>query len=248
MKIIRVKNSIPALLIALSIIIGTIIVANAYRYKFRSTETISVTGLAEKDFTSDQIVWTGNFSRTGYDLKSVYANLKSDEAQIKQYQNSKGIQDSNMIFSSLDIQKLFEPKIDANGKTVGSIFNGYTLTGKVTVDSKNIDGIEKLSREITDLLQKGIEFSSSAPKYYYTRLNDLKIDLLAKAAADGRLRAETIANNSHAQLGGIKKATMGIFQITGKNSNEDYSYGGALNTSSREKTASITLRVDYEVQ
>jgi len=38
---------------------------------------------------------------------------------------------------------------------------------------------------------------------------------------------------------------MGVFQITGKNNNEEYSYGGSFNTSSRLKTASITLRVEY---
>lgn len=242
------KNWINSLPIALAIIAGCLIAAAAYRYKFRSVETISVTGLAEKDFSSDQIVWTGNFSRSGNELKAVYALLKSDEVQIRSYLNSKGILDSNMVFSSLDIQKLYEPKYDKDGKTIGSVFNGYTLTGKVTVDSRDIDRIEKLSREITDLLQKGIEFTSSTPRYYYSKLNDIKIDLLAKAAMDGHTRAETIAKNSGATLGDIRKATMGIFQITGKNSNEDYSYGGAFNTSSREKTASITLRVDYGVK
>ena len=76
-------------------------------------------------------------------------------------------------------------------------------------------------------------------------LNEIKIDLLAKASEDAKTRAETIAKNSGGSLGGIKKATMGVFQITGKNANEDYSYGGAFNTSSKEKTASITLKVDY---
>jgi uncharacterized protein len=41
---------------------------------------------------------------------------------------------------------------------------------------------------------------------------------------------------------------MGVFQITGRNTNEDYSYGGAFNTTSKEKTASITLKVDYQVR
>jgi hypothetical protein len=76
-------------------------------------------------------------------------------------------------------------------------------------------------------------------------LNELKIDLLAKAAQDAKLRAETIATNSDASLGSIRKANMGVFQITGRNTNEEYSYGGAFNTSSKEKTASITLRVEY---
>jgi hypothetical protein len=71
---------------------------------------------------------------------------------------------------------------------------------------------------------------------------------LAKAAADARQRAESIATNSEAGLGSIRKANMGVFQITGKNSNEDYSYGGVFNTTSKEKTASITLRVEYQVK
>jgi hypothetical protein len=104
-----------------------------------------------------------------------------------------------------------------------------------------------MSREITELLEMGIELNSNAPEYYYTKLNALKIDLLAKASADANKRAETIASNSGSSLGSIKKAQMGVFQITGKNSNEDYSFGGSFNTNSREKTASITLKVDYSI-
>ena len=40
---------------------------------------------------------------------------------------------------------------------------------------------------------------------------------------------------------------MGIFQITGQNSKESYSWGGTFNTSSREKTASITMKLTYKV-
>jgi hypothetical protein len=41
---------------------------------------------------------------------------------------------------------------------------------------------------------------------------------------------------------------MGIFQITGQNSNEDYSWGGVYNTTSKEKTASITMKLTYQVK
>ena len=59
---------------------------------------------------------------------------------------------------------------------------------------------------------------------------------------------ETIAKNSGSSLGGIKKASMGVFQITGQNSNEDYSSGGVFNTSSKNKTASITMKIEYAVK
>jgi len=239
------KNYIGAAIIAVAVIAGLYIVGNAYKYKFKSTETISVTGLAEKDFTSDLIVWSGSFNRYGFELKTVYATLKADEVAIRSYLNSKGIADSNIVFSSIAINKNFRRSYDDKGNEISAEFTGYTLTGNVRVESKDINRVEKLSREITELLERGIELNSNAPEYYYTRLNELKIDLLAKASEDAKTRAETIAKNSGGSLGGIKKATMGVFQITGKNANEDYSYGGAFNTSSKEKTASITLKVDY---
>jgi hypothetical protein len=242
------RTYLSPIIISIAVIISVIIAAAALKYRYKSSETIVVTGLAEKDFISDQIVWTGNFSRSSFDLRSAYSSLKADEAEIKRYLNASGITDTSIVFSSIDIQKNFKQTFDANGRQSVSEFNGYTLNGTVTVDSKEIQKVEKLSREITGLLEKGIELNSSAPRYYYTKLNELKIDLLAKASQDAKLRAETIADNSKADLGSIKKANMGVFQITGRNSNEDYSYGGAFNTSSKEKTASITLKVEYQVR
>ncbi|MEO0066242.1 MAG: hypothetical protein RI983_1568 [Bacteroidota bacterium] len=238
------KSYINAFVIALAIIVGAFVIGSAYKYKFISSETIVVTGLAEKDFTSDQIVWKGQYSRTGYDLKEAYSKIKSDEAVIKLYLKEKGIPDSNMVFLAVDVVKNFDYENGPNG-TSKSVFSGYTLTGGVKVDSRQIQLVEKVSREVTELLQKGIEFNSNKPSYYYSKLNELKIDLLSKAAEDAKLRAETIAKSSDVSLGSLKKANMGVFQITGKNDNEDYSYGGSFNTSSKEKTASITLKVEY---
>jgi hypothetical protein len=242
------KNVPGTLIISIGVIIAVLIAASAYKYKYLAGETITVTGLAEKDFTSDEIVWSGNFTRTGTDLKSAYNALKEDENTIHRYLSSRGIPDLALVFSSVDIKRNFDNKMDENGRTIGSVFTGYTLTGTVTVRSKDIDKVERLSREVTNLLENGIEFSSTAPSYYYSKLNDLKIDLLAKAAADGKLRAQTIAKSSDVSLDGLKTASMGVFQITGKNLNEDYSYGGAFNTSSKEKTASITLKVEYQIK
>lgn len=242
------RSYLGHIIIAVAIIIAVLLAASTLKYKFRSTETITVTGLAEKDFIADQIVWSGNFVRNGFDLKTVYDQVKADEAEIKRYLNAAGIPDSSIVFSSVNMSRNYEQKYDADGRSIGSTFNGYNLNESVTVDSRRLEVVEKMSREITNLLQKGIELNSSSPSYYYSRLNELKIDLLAKASADAKQRAESIATNSGTSLGDLRKANMGVFQITGRNSNEDYSYGGAFNTTSKEKTASITLRVDYQVR
>lgn len=242
------KNYISVTIIAFAAIIAFWIAGNAYKYKFKSTENITVTGLAEKDFTSDQIVWTGNYSRKMMDLKSAYSLVKEDEGKIRNYLKAKGVADTEMVFSAVSIDKDFTTKYDADGKQIGSEFTGYNLKQNVTVDSKDINKVEKISREVTELIESGIEFNSSSPSYYYTKLSELKVDLLAKASADAKQRAETIAKNAGSSLGKIKKATMGVFQITGQNSNEDYSYGGAFNTSAKNKTASITVKIDFAVE
>lgn len=239
------KSSIAILIAAVVVIFSFLLIGNAYKYKFKATENISVTGSAEKDFVSDQIVWTGFYTRKNMDLKTAYAAVKADEAQIKTYLKSKGVTDAEMVFSAINIDKDYYTRYDENGRQLGTEFTGYNLRQNVTVDSKNIDGVEKISREITELIESGIELNSTSPSYYYTKLSELKIDLLAKASADAKLRAQTIAKNAGSSLGGIRKATMGVFQITGQNSNEDYSYGGVFNTSSKNKTATITMRVDF---
>jgi hypothetical protein len=233
-------------IIALSVILSAYLLGNAYKYRFKSNETLLVTGSAEVDFESDQIVWSAYYNRKMMDLKSVYAMLKQDEQTIRNYLKGKGIKDNEMVFSAVRIDKDYETRYQ-DGRMIGSEFSGYNLSQTVTVDSKDIDKVEAISREVTELIENGIELNSYAPSYYYSKLSELKIDLLAKASADARLRAETIAKNAGGKLGAVKKATMGVFQITGKNSNEDYSYGGAFNTSSKQKTATITTRVEFSV-
>jgi hypothetical protein len=238
-------RNISFLVIGISFIIGLFILGNAYKYRSTTMETITVTGSAEKDFVSDLIVWRGSYSRKSIDLKSAYAQLKEDENTIRAYLSGKGISNNELVFSAVNINKEFNYKTDQNGRSLGQEFSGYNLSQDVKVESSNVDKIAQISREATELIEKGIEFNSSSPLFYYTKLTEVKMDLLAKASADGKKRAEIIAENAGNSLGKLKKATLGVFQITGKNSDEDYSYGGTFNTSSRNKTGSITIRMEF---
>jgi hypothetical protein len=236
-----------SLIIALAVVAGTVVLGNAYKYKFNAVESISVTGSAETNFSSNLVVWTGNYSRRAMDLKSAYAFLKQDEAVVRQYLKSKGVPDASIVISSVEILKEYAPQFDQMGRNIGQTFNGYNLMQQVKVESTDIGRVERLSREVTELIEKGVEFNSAPPQYYYTKLKDLKHDLLAKASEDARLRATAIAKNSGGGLGSLRKATMGVFQIVGQNSNENYSYGGVFNTTDKEKTATITVRAEYAV-
>ena len=227
--------------------IAAYFLGNAYVKRSNPTQLIAITGLGNENFTSDLIVWEGRFVAFNSDLKTAFEQVNSDKEIVRAYLESKGISPENIIFNSVQTLEQRDNRYD-NGNFVGSVFRGYELSQTVQIESNDVSLVENVSREITELLNKGVQLYSSPPRYYYTKLSDLKIKMISKATEDARIRAEKIAENSGGTLGDLISARMGVFQITGQNSDEDYSWGGAYNTSSKKKTASITMRLEYKVK
>ncbi len=235
-------------IIALAIIIATSLLSNVWQKTHANLNTIKVTGLAQKDFDSDLIVWKGSFNQRAFTLKDAYKQIKNDVETVKKYFAGKGIDSKEIVFSSVTIDKLFKNIYNSEGAVINQEFEGYTLTQNVQIESKQVDKVEQLSREITELIDAGIEFTSYQPEYFYTKLSELKLDLLSNATKDGSIRAKNIADNADNSIGDLKSANMGIFQITAQNSGDDYSWGGTFNTSSKRKTASITVKLEFEIK
>jgi hypothetical protein len=242
-----VKNNINVIIIAIAMVTSAYLFSNAFQNRNKSADTISVTGLGKTDFVSDLIVWNGSFSRKSSTLKEAYASLDADRDKIKSYLSSKGIAPNEIVFSAVNFNKEYQNTYNENGTVRENIFTGFSLTQSVSIQSKEVNKIEELSRQSSELINSGIEFYSSAPEYYYTKLAELKIKMIAEATKDASTRAKSIAENADANLGNLKKSDMGVFQIIGQNSSEDYSYGGSFNTQSKNKTATITVKLVYQV-
>lgn len=243
----NMKNYITAAIIALGLIISTAFLANAFKNRNNSNDTISVTGLGSKDFISDLIVWNSSFSKRSFELKEAYASLEADRNAIKNYLLSKGIKENEIVFSSVSINKEYSTTYDENSNVRSQTFNGYALTQNVQVESKEVEKVENISRQVSELINSGVELYSNTPEYYYTKLTALKLEMIAEATKDARLRAEKIAENAGASLGDLKKSDMGVFQIIAQNSSEDYSWGGSFNTAAKNKTATITMKLVYKI-
>lgn len=241
------KRHLNILILSGALVVVALILASAYSSRYKQTQTISVTGLGEESFTSDLIVWRANFSNRGTDLKAISAKMNENRTRIKNYLVSKGVNVNDIVFSSVDISKEFASNYDNYGNYQGSVFTGYLLSQTIRIESKEVDKIEKISREVTELIDQNIELTSYDPDYYYTKLAELKLKMIENATLDAKTRAEKIAINAGAKLGNLRNASMGVIQITAKNSSEDYTWGGSFNTSSKLKTASITIRLEYGI-
>jgi hypothetical protein len=215
--------------------------------KGKPDDTVAVKGLGEQSFDSDLIVWNASFSRNSYELKDAYAQLNSDLRRVKAYLKSKGITEDEMVFEAAGIEKLWSNVYDDEGNIKETTFEGYSLEQNLKISSKKVDLVENTSRQVSELIDAGIELKSAAPQYYYTKLATLKLKMIEAATKDAHERAEKIAENGGGSLGKLMYADMGIFQITAENSSEEYEWGGSFNTSSRRKTASVTIRLKYAI-
>lgn len=212
----------------------------------KPAKTVSVIGLAEKDFTSDLIVWDLSFSAQDMNQKTAYAEVKKQSKIVKEFLTSKGIDAKESLFKALNTEKEYDYYYDKESERSFSKFAGYKITQSVRIESNDVEKVEEAYLEISELLDKGVDVDASSPDYYYTKLSDLKIEMLAEASEDAKTRAETIVKNAGGKIKGLQSANMGVFQITAPNSSdEDYSWGGTFNTSSKAKRASINMRLTY---
>jgi hypothetical protein len=214
--------------------------------KTAQNDYIVVTGSATKSFVSDLIVWRGLFSKKAITTKEAYDKLKNDTAAVKQYLINNGVDEKDIVFSSIRTNENYAQEYSQDGSIRKTIFTGYTLVQEITIKSIEVDKIERISRDITELIDLGVEFMSMPPEYYYTKLDELKLDLIAKSAENTRIRAKTIVKESGAKISKLRSASLGVFQITPENSSTDnYSYEGSYDVSSKNKTAFITTRLEY---
>jgi hypothetical protein len=242
------KTYLNTIFIALAIVFSALIFSNAFKNRNKTSNSISVTGLGSRDFVSDLIVWSGSFTRKNMNLKEAYTELDRDRENIRQYLVSKGLKAESIVFSAVEINKEFEDFFDNRGNKTNSVFSGYRLNQNVQVESNDVDKVENISRQVSELINSGVEFYSKNPQYYYTKLAELKIEMIAEATKDANLRAKKIAENAGSGVGRLKNADMGVFQIVAQNSSEEYSWGGSFNTASKRKTATITVKLEYETE
>jgi len=206
--------------LARALIVGVAVVAAAALFgrsiidSFRihhQEKRVTVTGSATRRIRSDSIVWEASVRSRDPAMTAAYKKLASDMPVLMQFVKAHGVPDTEVTPSATSISEV-HPR-DQNGVYQEDQVVAYIAEQRITVVSSDIAKVEKISREATELLDKGIYVHSEAPRYIYTKLAELKIQMLAEASRDARLRAEKIAENTGATLGGLLSSRMGVLQI-----------------------------------
>jgi hypothetical protein len=229
--------------LAVALVLSSIVFAWAYTRSKNTEQVVTVTGSARKKITSDLVIWKAAVSYQAPQLSDAYKSLSDNIPRVKQYLISKGVAENQITISSISSSTLTGK--DSEGNDTGQI-TGYSLRQELEVRSTEVEKIAKVAREATELINQGILLESMSPEYHYTKLGDLKIEMLGEAAKDAQVRAKQIASSTGSRIGNIRSARMGVMQITPADSNE-VSDSGMNDTSSLEKEITAVVNVSFAV-
>ena len=220
-------------LLAIAFVIGSFAIGDGIRDRNRS-DVISVTGSAKKRIRSDYIVW--NFSVTSQQPSAPEAadELAGWTSQIRAFLRREGVE-----ADEISVQPIATETISRRGRVTG-----FLLSRSFEVRSPRVRAVTEVADQSSALLAQGIPLSAGSPQYVYTKLPELRPQLLAAATRDAQRRAEVIVEATGADLGKLRRVSVGVFQVTSPNSTEVEDYG-VYDTSTLEKDVTAVVNVAF---
>jgi hypothetical protein len=203
---------------------------------------ISTTGSAKKPVVSDKVKWSTSITQSirTSTIKNGYAKLDSDLKEVKDFLTTNGIPAESIDVSPVFMNEVYEQYPGTDKK--------YNLVQNIEIQSADVQKISDLSKNTTSLVaDKGIMFSTNSLEFYYSKLPEVRVELLANAVGDAKARAEQLAVAGGKKIGALKSASSGVVQVMAPNSVEVSDYG-MYDTSKINKEIMVTVKASFEIK
>jgi len=240
------KGLVP---IVVAIIIGLAIVWTANIFSstaisIKNKGHVKVKGFAKKTISSDLAIFEATIFAENKDLKSCYEILNKDKQKVAKYLENFGFSKKEVEFFAAKIGERF--KLNEKGyKTEERV--AFELFQRVKIKSEDVYKIEKLAADVVGVLGEGVQLAVKEPKYINTKIEELKLEMIGKATANAKDRAQVVSKQGKFRLGPIASVRIGVFQITPLYSTEISGYG-INDTSSIEKEIKSVVEIEYFVK
>ena len=213
-------NKASSLILSAGIIIGlsllALLLGRALVEVKAWDRVVTVKGLSEKEYIADTVIWPLQFTVAANDVSELYKTIETQSAQIKAFLLAAGVQESEVSIGKPAITDKLANQYGGNA----NVQFRYTATQTVTVYSKRVEQVRKLMSSSSQLVEKGIVLSTQSyeaqTEYVFTRLNEVKPEMIEQATLNAREVAQKFAKDSDSQLGKIKRANQGQFSISAR--------------------------------
>lgn len=240
------KSPLVAILASIVVAIGIAVagwfVSEGLREARTADRYVTVKGLAERGVKADLALWPMRFVATSNALAEAQARIGADAATVVAFLTKAGIDRSDIAVQSLEVTDAF-----AQPYRSGPVESRFIVAQTLMVRSTDVDRIAAASQGVGDLVGAGVVLSAegqdSGPAYVFTKLRDIKPDMIAQATRGARAAAEQFAADSGSRIGGIRTANQGLFQIQPRDDAP-----GQMESRQINKTVRVVSTVEYALQ
>jgi hypothetical protein len=180
--------------------------------------TAEVKGLAERRVSADRVNWTISHSVSGkekQEIPDLYKEAETHQQTIIDLLMNNGFDESEIHVGVLNY--LYREYRDENQKLVDE---SHILSGTISVESNKVDQVMKVRNKVNKLISQGINIENGTPSFHFTKLNEIKPEMLSEATKNARIAANEFAKNAGVKVGGIRSALQGNFFI--RDAGEEY--------------------------
>ncbi len=192
-----------AAVLALGMSLGGYLLGDGLTRAKMAERSVTVRGLAEREVMADLATWTISFSATQSNMTGAQASVDQDTAAIRAFFSELGFPEDALQPTGVNVSSYTQDGIPR-----------FTVRQRMTLRTEDIERAQRAVRQQFDLVRRGVMLGEgSGMAYTFTRLNDIKPEMVAEATRDARAAAEQFAEDSGADVGGIRQATQGYFSI-----------------------------------
>ena len=177
---------------------------------------VTVKGLSEREYLADQVIWPIQFVDAGNDLTALYENIEKNSKKVAEFLLENDLDSDEITIGKPQITDKLAQQYGGNDR----VQFRYSAVQTVTVYSDEVVKVRKIMQKIGALVKKGVVLSNQSyqaqPDYVFTRLNEVKPEMIEEATVNAREVAEKFAKDSQSTLGKIKRANQGRFSISSR--------------------------------
>ncbi|MEE4317348.1 MAG: SIMPL domain-containing protein [Erythrobacter sp.] len=220
-------------IVAVGLIAGGYLLGDGLLRAKDAERAVTVRGLAERDVTADLATWTISYSATSTSLADAQDKVRRDTQAIEGF------------FKELGFPA---DALQPTGANVSSYSNEgvttYTVRQRLALRSEDIARAQKAVARQFDLVGRGVFLEEgSGMSYTFTKLNEIKPEMVAEATRDARASAQQFAEDSGSAVGKIRDATQGYFTIEAR----DGEAGGWGMADSPYKKVRVVTTVNFSL-
>jgi len=231
-----------ALVLSVGLAAGGWFVGRGFERGRAADRFVTVKGIAEQDVAADVALWRLRFVATDNDLGKARADLRRSHDAAVAFLRDQGIASEDVQVESQDVNdSLANPWRTPDPNQIR-----YIVAETLLVRSADPAVVHQASQSIGDLIDQGVvlandgPYGGSRPSYLYTRLNEIKPQMIADATAAARQAAEQFARDAASALGSIRRANKGVFEILPRDRAP-----GVDESSQVNKTVRVVSTIDY---